>query len=158
MHGAFNGFGRTTRKVLHLLKSVIMVTRFLLVVRNVGGSVFSAIVGLQVITLASIQKARSEKNWHLFAVVNYFFQLMYQLIEISVAEPVTFSGRIQLLVAKFGRSSKLSPRFIVVVSYFQMVSIVLVLTVFRLLRRSTFLLQQSKMVSRRQLSRERCHW
>jgi myosin-1 len=36
--------------------------------------------------------------------------------ESSLAEPVAFSSRIQLLVSKFGRSSKPSPRFLVVVS------------------------------------------
>lgn len=33
-----------------------------------------------------------------------------------LAESVTFSGRVQLLVSKLGRSSKPSPRFLVVVS------------------------------------------
>jgi myosin-1 len=37
------------------------------------------------------------------------------LAESPLAENVAFSSRIQLLVSKFGRSSKLSPRYLVLV-------------------------------------------
>jgi myosin-1 len=43
------------------------------------------------------------------------FSLASSSVELFPGDQVTFSGRIQLLVSKLGRSSKPSPRFIVVV-------------------------------------------
>lgn len=43
------------------------------------------------------------------------FSLASSSVELFPDDQVTFSGRIQLLVSKLGRSSKPSPRFIVVV-------------------------------------------
>lgn len=66
----------------------------------------------------SMEKVFLEKSWHLLVVseVRAFNLLSPFHTDPLKEEPVAFSGRIQLLVSKLGRSSKPSPRFIVVVS------------------------------------------
>jgi Unconventional myosin tail, actin- and lipid-binding len=116
--GAYNGSGKTIRKELRMPKSVTTVTRFSLVGKSAGALVCLVIADLWVIISMLTGKVLLEKNWHLFAVleVGAYYLLYLSHSDPLKAEPVAFSGRIQLLVSKLGRSSKPSPRFILVVS------------------------------------------
>ena len=76
---AFNDFGRITKKALFMLKCGIMVIKYLLVAKSVGGSVLSAIVVSWVIISISMAKAPLVNNWLRSAVLevrSFFFNLL----------------------------------------------------------------------------------
>lgn len=70
-----NDFGRITKKALSMLKCEIMVIKYLLVAKSVGGSVLLAIVDLWAIISTSMAEAPLANNWLRPAVleVNSFF-------------------------------------------------------------------------------------
>jgi myosin-1 len=117
--GVYNDSGKTIKKDLRMPKSATTVIRFSLAGKRGGDSACSVTVVSWVIISMSTEKVPLEKSWHLFAAleVGVFNSLSLSHTDPLKAEPVTFSGRIQLLVSKLGRSSKPSPRFIIVVSF-----------------------------------------
>ena len=117
--GVYKGSGKTTKKALRTPKSVTTVIRFSLAGKSDGDSAYSAIVVSWVIISMSMGKVLLEKSWHLLVAleVGALNSLSLSHPDPLKAELVTFSGRVQLLVSKLGRSSKPSPRFIIVVRF-----------------------------------------
>lgn len=99
-------------------RSGTTVTRFLLDARSGDASVWSAIADLWATILTVMGKMRWVKNSSAFVV-----QVRLSTIALGISidtriigEHVVFSSRCQLLVSKFGRSSKPSPRYLIMVS------------------------------------------
>lgn len=116
--GASSASGRTTRKRSSTQGSGTMATRSSRAGRSAGGSVSSVIAGSWATTCMSTRKTHLARSWHPLlesGVCCLSSHPFSTIVNRNAGEKVTFSSRCEILVSKTGRSSKPSPRFLLLV-------------------------------------------